>query len=179
MTYLQASLELNWLNISRHRHCVKSFQIQSNFWSVFSHIWTEYEVSLRIQSQCGKMRTRNYSVFGHFLRSEMGEVSITPPPGIGLTKSKSLSFVSKEKFLKTAGVKSNHENMMESNDGMFFYHGSKNEGTSFLGDSLNKNISRKKIMRLFNEQSSSHFEVFWKTSASKTYKSSHQEVFSK
>ena len=90
-----------------------------------------------------------------------------------------MSFVSKEKFLKTAGVKSNHENMMESNDGMFFYHGSKNEGTSFLGDSLNKNISRKKIMRLFNEQSSSHFEVFWKTSASKTYKSSHQEVFSK
>ena len=90
----------------------------------------------------------------------MGKVNITPPPGIGLTKSKSLSFVSKEKFLKTAGVKSNHENMMESNDGMFFYHGSENEGTCFLDDSLNKNISRKKIIWLFNEQSSSHFEVF-------------------
>ena len=90
------------------------------------------------------MRTRNYFVFGHFLRSEMGEVNITPAPGIGLTKSKSLSFASKEKFLKTAGVKSNHENMMESNDGMFFYHGSENKDTYLLGDSLDKNISRKK-----------------------------------
>ena len=26
-------------------------------------------VSLRIQSECGKIRTRNYSVFGHFSRS--------------------------------------------------------------------------------------------------------------
>ena len=66
-------------------HCVKSVQIGSNFWSVFSRIWTEYGeiwsislriqskcgkiVSLRIQSECGKIRTRNYSVFGHFSRS--------------------------------------------------------------------------------------------------------------
>ena len=28
-----------------------------------------YEVSLRIQSECGKMRTRNYFVFGHISRS--------------------------------------------------------------------------------------------------------------
>ena len=28
-----------------------------------------YEVSLRIQSECGKIRTRNNSVFGHFSRS--------------------------------------------------------------------------------------------------------------
>ena len=28
-----------------------------------------YGVSLRIQSECGKMRTRKKSVFGHFLRS--------------------------------------------------------------------------------------------------------------
>ena len=28
------------------------------FWSAFSRIRTEYEVSLRIQSKCGKMRTR-------------------------------------------------------------------------------------------------------------------------
>ena len=27
---------------------------------------TKYEISLRIQSECGKIRTRNNSVFGHF-----------------------------------------------------------------------------------------------------------------
>ena len=30
---------------------------------------TKYEVSLRIQSECGKIRTRNNSVFGHFSHS--------------------------------------------------------------------------------------------------------------
>ena len=57
-------------------------------------------------------------------------------------------------------VKSNHENMMKSNDGIFFHDvRSENEG-DFLGDSLNKNISRKKITRLLNEERNSHFEVF-------------------
>ena len=28
------------------------------FWSVFSRIWIEYGVSLRIQSECGKTQTR-------------------------------------------------------------------------------------------------------------------------
>ena len=28
------------------------------FWSVFSRMWTEYSVSLRIQPECGKIRTR-------------------------------------------------------------------------------------------------------------------------
>ena len=37
-------------------HCVKSVQIRSFFWSVFSHIRTEY----------GKIRTGKNSVFGHF-----------------------------------------------------------------------------------------------------------------
>ena len=55
---------------NRNNYCVKSVQIRSYFWSVFSRIRTEYEVSLRIQSECGKIRTRNNSVFGHFLRSE-------------------------------------------------------------------------------------------------------------
>ena len=57
-------------------HCVKSVQILSNFWSAFSRIRTEYgeilrisPLSLRIQSECRKIRTRNYSVFGHFSRS--------------------------------------------------------------------------------------------------------------
>ena len=34
-------------------HCVESAQIPSFFWSVFSHIWTEY----------GEIRTRKNSVF--------------------------------------------------------------------------------------------------------------------
>ena len=52
-------------------HCVKSVQIRSHFWSVFSRIQTEYGeiLSLRIQSECGKIRTRNNSVFGHSSRS--------------------------------------------------------------------------------------------------------------
>ena len=45
----------------------------------------------------------------------------------------------------------------------------------FFGDSLNK---KKKIAQLLNEESI-HFELFGKTSAPKTYKSSHQEVFPK
>ena len=40
-------------------HCVKSVQIRSFFWSVFSCIRTEYR----------KIRTRNNSVFRHFSRS--------------------------------------------------------------------------------------------------------------
>ena len=59
----------------------------------------------------------------------MGEVNVTPLPGIGLKKSKSLSFVGKEKYLKSVGVKGNHEKMMKSNDGIFFHCGSENEDT--------------------------------------------------
>ena len=74
----------------------------------------------------------------------MGKINITPPPGIGLKKSKSLHFFGKENFLKSVGIKGNHENMIKSNDGIFF-HGSDKEGTCFfLGDSLNMNILRKK-----------------------------------
>ena len=87
----------------------------------------------------------------------MGSVNKDPLSGIGLKKSKSLTFIGKEKFMKSAGVKNNHENMSKSNDGIFFHHGSENEGTCFLGDSLNKNFSIKKIARLLNEESSSHF----------------------
>ena len=49
-----------------HSHCVKSVQIRGFF------IWTEYGeilVSLYIQSESGKTRTRKNSVFGHFSRS--------------------------------------------------------------------------------------------------------------
>ena len=41
------------------QHCVKSVQIRSFFWSIFSCIRTEYR----------KMRTRKNSIFGHFSRS--------------------------------------------------------------------------------------------------------------
>ena len=50
-------------------HCMKSVEIRSCFWSVFSHIRTEYFVSLRIQSEWGKIRTRINSVFEHFSAS--------------------------------------------------------------------------------------------------------------
>ena len=43
-----------------YTHCVKSVQIRSYFWYVFSCIRIEY----------GKIRTRNNSVFGQFLRSD-------------------------------------------------------------------------------------------------------------
>ena len=38
------------------QHCMKNVQIQSYYWSVFSCIQSKYR----------KIRTRNYSVFGHF-----------------------------------------------------------------------------------------------------------------
>ena len=45
-------------------HCLKSVQIRSIFWSVFSRIWTEYG-----EIRSGKIRTRKYSVFVHFSHS--------------------------------------------------------------------------------------------------------------
>ena len=40
--------------ISLHEKCPYSKLL----WSVFSRLWTEYGVSVRIQSECEKMRTR-------------------------------------------------------------------------------------------------------------------------
>ena len=57
------------------KHCLKSVQIQSYFWSVFSCIRTEDGDSVfspntvRIQSKYRKILTRNNSVFGHFSHS--------------------------------------------------------------------------------------------------------------
>ena len=65
-------------------HCVKSVQIPRFSWYVFFRIRnayreilrisphsvrTRYEISLRIQSECGKIRARTNSLFGHFSRS--------------------------------------------------------------------------------------------------------------
>ena len=52
---------------------------------------------------------------------------------VALKKSKSLCFASKEKFLKSDGIKSNDENMMKSNDEIPSPHGSENEGMCFFG----------------------------------------------
>ena len=58
-------------------HCVKSVQLRSYFWSVFSCIRREYgdlrsksPGNLRIQSEYRKIQTRNNSVIGHFSRSD-------------------------------------------------------------------------------------------------------------
>ena len=46
---------------------MKCVQIRSFSWSVLSRIRTEYRDAN--QSECGKIRTRKNSVFGHFPRS--------------------------------------------------------------------------------------------------------------
>ena len=54
--------------------CVKSVQIWSFFWSVFSAFGLNadiYSVNCRIQPECGKIRTRKNTVFGHFSQSEL------------------------------------------------------------------------------------------------------------
>ena len=66
-------LDLQPLTLWKHR-CVKSVQLRSFFWSVFSFILTEYGiygVNLRNQSEYRKIRTRKTSVFGHFSRSAL------------------------------------------------------------------------------------------------------------
>ena len=50
--HLRIKIQMKWLGYQLI-HCVKSVQIRSYFWS-----------------ECGKIRTRNYSVFGHFSRSD-------------------------------------------------------------------------------------------------------------
>ena len=52
-------LSVNPMVIPYYLHCVKSVQIRSFFWSVFSYIRTEGR----------KIRTRKNSVFGHFSHS--------------------------------------------------------------------------------------------------------------
>ena len=52
----------------QRNHYVKSIQIRSYFWSVFSCIRTKYR----------KIRTRNKSVFGHFSCSELDQDEVFP-----------------------------------------------------------------------------------------------------
>ena len=79
-------------------HCVKSVQMRSFFWSYFPAFGlnTErYGVSLRIQSKCGKIRTRKNSVFRHFSRSV--EIILTE------AYSKRYETSQMELFVKTVG----------------------------------------------------------------------------
>ena len=55
--------------------CVKSVQIRSYFWTVFSCTWPEYR-NTGIQSEYRKIRTRNNSVFGHFSRIKKSCLSL-------------------------------------------------------------------------------------------------------
>ena len=73
----------------------------------------------------------------------MGEVNTTPPHGIRLKKSKSLSFVGEEKFLESAGVKIIHDNMIKAIMEFSFIMEVRMKVRAFLGDSLNKNFRGK------------------------------------
>ena len=58
-----------WVKNGLHHHCVKSVQIRSYFWSVFSGIWTEYG-DIRIRSPYSVRMRENTDqkqlVFWHF-----------------------------------------------------------------------------------------------------------------
>ena len=74
----------------------------------------------------------------------MGEVNITSTSETGLQKWKYLSFIGKEKLLKSVDMKSNHEIMMKKMMEFSFIMEVRMMVRVSLGDSLNKNISRKK-----------------------------------
>ena len=51
---------------------VSKYEVFSGpYFPAFELNMERYEISLRIQSECGKIRTRKNSVFGHFSRSEI------------------------------------------------------------------------------------------------------------
>ena len=85
-------------------HCVKSVQIRSFFWSIFSRIRTghgDFLVNLRIQSECRKILTRKNSVFGHFSRSVIDSVlhlDVKTSCGIPSNLSYDRKLVSKNPF---------------------------------------------------------------------------------
>ena len=49
--------------------------ISGPYFPAFGLNMESYEVSLGIQSECGEIRTRNYSEFGHFSPSAVVEIS--------------------------------------------------------------------------------------------------------
>ena len=76
---------------------MKSVQIQSYFWSIFSCIRTEYGDLLRIQSEYRKIWTRNNSVFGQFsLSVDIWVVKIKVSPRSGSVPLRQLNSVHKK-----------------------------------------------------------------------------------
>ena len=71
----------------RH-HCVKSVQIRSYFWSVFSCIQSEYR----------KIRTTNNSVFGHFSRCLFQRNIFHNPPRRALNLSQKRLLIWRNSF---------------------------------------------------------------------------------
>ena len=69
--FLVRNFALQYLNLIKH-HCVRSVQIRSLFWSVFSRIRTEYG-EIRSIFPCSvqmlENADKNNSKYGHFLRS--------------------------------------------------------------------------------------------------------------
>ena len=59
----------NQLKLVQGFHCLKSVQVWSFFWSVFSCNWTEYGEIRSIQCECGKIQTSKNPVLGNFSRS--------------------------------------------------------------------------------------------------------------
>ena len=61
-------------------HCVKSVQVRIFFLSVFPAFGLNrkvYSLNIRIQSKCGKIRTRRKPVFRHFSRSAPSRILIS------------------------------------------------------------------------------------------------------
>ena len=58
-------------DISKNSNFEEDLQTTASKYEVISgpYLYTFHEVSFRIQSECGKIGTRNYSVFGQFSRS--------------------------------------------------------------------------------------------------------------
>ena len=59
------------LKNSLREKCPNTEFFLARFFAAFELNTERYEVSLRIQLECGKIRTRKSSVFGHILRSEL------------------------------------------------------------------------------------------------------------
>ena len=67
--FLKKSLLYCWRMLSTAWKVSKYGVFSGPYFSAFGLNTERYFVSLRIQSECGKIRTRKYSVFGHFSHS--------------------------------------------------------------------------------------------------------------
>ena len=85
------------------------------------------QVSLRIQSECGKLRTRKDSVFGHFSRS----VSAVRNSLKKFKKSSILAFLKRLIFSPKHSIKSQHLDFLRTSlNGLVFPLMKKNEVAS-------------------------------------------------